>query len=87
MKNVFVPDRNRLEKSIDFVTSTNKILMHSRIMVAWGSCGGAAGAYEACLKYCTKRVQFGKPISKFQLIQEKLSRMCGLVEMMLTLTA
>lgn len=68
MKNVFVPDHNKLEKSIDFGTSTNQILMHSRLLVSWGCCGGAAGAYEACLKYTMKRVQFGKPIAKYQLI-------------------
>lgn len=68
MKNVFVPDRNRLEKSKDFGTSTNKILMHSRLLVAWGSAGGAAGAYEACLRYVAQRIQFGKPIAKYQII-------------------
>jgi alkylation response protein AidB-like acyl-CoA dehydrogenase len=50
-------------------------------MVAWLVVGCAAGAYESALKYCLNRKQFGKPLAKFQLIQEKLSRMLSLVEM------
>ena len=44
--------------------------------------GLAAGAYEAALKYCLNRKQFGKPIAKFQLIQERLSRMLAICESM-----
>ena len=46
--------------------------------------GVAAGAYEAALKYCLTRKQFGRPLAKFQLIQEKLSRMLSLCEMMIS---
>lgn len=56
MKNVFVPDRNRLAKSTDFATSTNQVLMHSRLLVGFMAAGCAAGAYEAALKYTLKRV-------------------------------
>ena len=59
--------------------------MASRLSTGWGSCGIAAGAYEAALKYCLERKQFGKPIAKFQLVQEKLSRMLTMIEMMLSL--
>ena len=34
-----------------------------------------AGAYEAALAYTTGRVQFGRPVAGFQLVQEKLARM------------
>ena len=44
--------------------------------------GVSAGAYEAALKYCLQRVQFGRPIAKFQLIQERLSRMLANCEFM-----
>ena len=33
------------------------------------------GAYEASIKYTTTRQQFGRSISAFQLIQEKLVKM------------
>ena len=75
LKDCFVPDRNKLTHSKDFATGTNKILESSRLMVAWMAAGVAAGAYEAAIKYTTQRIQFGKPIAGFQLIQERLSRM------------
>ena len=75
LNNCFVPDRNKLTHSKDFATGTNRILEESRLMVAWQAAGVAAGAYEAAIKYCLERIQFGRPIAKFQLIQERLSRM------------
>jgi len=33
------------------------------------------GAYEAALKYSQERLQFGRPIGSFQLIQDLLARM------------
>src|SRR4029078_13559739 len=35
------------------------------------------GAYETALKYAQERLQFGKPIGSFQLIQELLAKMLG----------
>lgn len=84
MKDVFVPDHNKLTHSKDFATGTNTILEASRLSVAWIATGIAAGAYEAALQYCLQRKQFGKEIAKFQLIQEKLSRMLSLCEMMIS---
>ena len=84
MKDVFVPDDMRLEKATDFQKGTNKILESSRLAVSWGAAGTACGAYEAALKYCLERKQFGRPIAKFQLIQEKLSRMLAMCELMLS---
>jgi len=49
-------------------------------MVAWCAAGCMAGVYEAAIKYTTQREQFGRPIAKFQLIQERLSRMMCNVE-------
>ena len=43
--------------------------------VAWIATGVQAGAYEAAVRYTTERIQFGRPIGSFQLIQEKLARM------------
>ena len=68
LKDVFVPTKNKLTKSKDFLTGTNVILEASRLTVAWMIVGVAAGAYEAALKYTLKRKQFGKPIASFQLI-------------------
>tara|TARA_B110000285_G_C15048379_1_gene575625 strand:+ start:508 stop:1215 length:708 start_codon:yes stop_codon:yes gene_type:complete len=84
MKNVFVPDNNKLTKATNFATGTNVILESSRLGVAWMVAGCGCGAYEAALKYCLEREQFGRPIAKFQLIQEKLSRMLASMEMILS---
>ena len=65
MKDVFVPDKNKLTKATDFRTGTNVILESSRLGVAWVAAGVGCGAYEAALKYCLNRKQFGKPIAKF----------------------
>lgn len=81
LKNVFVPDNNRLTHGKDFATGTAAMLESSRLIVGWMIAGVAAGAYETALQYCLKRRQFGQPIAKFQLIQEKLSRMLALCEM------
>ena len=44
------------------------------------SIGIAQAAFEASVKYAKERVQFGKPIGKFQLIQEMLYNMSVLIE-------
>jgi alkylation response protein AidB-like acyl-CoA dehydrogenase len=44
------------------------------------SIGIAQAAFEASVKYAKERVQFGKPIGKFQLIQEMLYHMNVLIE-------
>jgi len=80
MTDVFVPDKNKLEFATDFATGTNKILESSRLVVAWMAVGCCVGAYEAALKYALDRKQFGRPIAKFQLVQERLSRMLAICE-------
>ena len=55
MKDVFVPDKNRLEYATDFFTGTVAVLKTSRLVVAWMSMANAVGAYEECLRYCMKR--------------------------------
>ena len=55
MKDVFVPDHNKLTHAKDFATGTNAVLEASRLSVAWLAAGIAAGAYEAALKYCLTR--------------------------------
>ena len=52
-------------------------LATARAGVSWEACGMAMGLYEKTLDYCTRRVQFGKPIAGYQLVQEGLVRMLG----------
>lgn len=62
-----MPDRNKLTLAKDFGVGTKVILESSRLMVAWLAAGVGVGAYEAALAYSLKRIQFKKPIAKFQL--------------------
>jgi glutaryl-CoA dehydrogenase len=69
-----VPEANRLANANSF-RDTAAVLRMSRAAVAWESVGCATGAYEHALRYAQKRVQFGRPIASFQLVQDLLFRM------------
>jgi glutaryl-CoA dehydrogenase len=61
--------------SINSFRDVAELLRRMRSDVAWIACGVQAGAYEAALRYTGRRVQFGRPVAGFQLVQEKLARM------------
>ena len=50
-------------------------LTEARFGIAWGTVGAARACYEAALNHAKTRVQFGKPIGAFQLVQRKLVEM------------
>jgi len=54
---------------------TNRVLAKSRQTVAWEALGHAIAAYEAAVTYSLRRQQFGRPLARFQLVQDKLSHM------------
>jgi glutaryl-CoA dehydrogenase len=74
LKDVRVPEGNRLQGGNSF-RDTARVLKMTRYLVAWMATGCAMGAYEAALKYSQERLQFGKPIGSFQLVQDLLARM------------
>jgi glutaryl-CoA dehydrogenase len=47
----------------------------ARFGIAWGAIGAAMDCYDSAKRYSIERIQFGKPIGSFQLIQKKLSEM------------
>ena len=65
---------NRLQRGDSF-RDTAKVLKMTRYAVAWMATGCAMGAYEAALKYAQERMQFGRPIGSFQLVQDLLAKM------------
>lgn len=71
-----VPEGDRLQGANSF-RDTSKVLRMTRAGVAWQAVGCARGAYEAALKYTNERVQFGRPIASFQLVQDLLVTMLG----------
>jgi glutaryl-CoA dehydrogenase len=74
MDNCRVPEENRLQGDTSF-RDTARVLRMTRFLVAWEATGCAMGAYENALKYCQERLQFGRPIASFQLVQDLLAKM------------
>ena len=74
MTNCRVPEANRLQQDTSF-RDTARVLKLTRFMVGWEATGCAMGAYENALKYTQQRLQFGKPIASFQMVQDLLARM------------
>ncbi len=71
-----VPETSRLQNANSF-RDTAAVLRMTRAGVAWEAVGCARGAYELALKYAQERQQFGRPIGRFQLVQDLLVRMLG----------
>jgi len=76
LDNCRVPEVNRLQNANSF-RDTAAVLCMTRAGVAWQAVGCARGAYELALKYAQEREQFGRPIGRFQLVQDLLVRMLG----------
>src|SRR6266704_4563368 len=81
LKDVHVSAENRLALSRSF-KDTARVLTATRSGVAWEAIGHAAAAYEIALSYAKERVQFGKPLTSFQIIQSKLAAMLANVTSM-----
>ena len=76
LSDVRVPEADRLQNANSF-KDTAKILRQTRSGVAWQAVGVMLAAYEIALAYAKEREQFGRPIGKFQLVQDLLVRMVG----------
>jgi glutaryl-CoA dehydrogenase len=50
-------------------------LNEARYGIVWGAVGAARACFEAALDYARERIVFGKPISAYQLTQQKLAEM------------
>ena len=81
LTNVRVPTASRLANSHSF-SDTASVLTATRSGVAWEAIGHAVAAYEIALSYANQRVQFGKTLSNFQIIQSKLASMLANVTAM-----
>jgi glutaryl-CoA dehydrogenase len=71
-----VPEADRLQEAHTF-RDVAAVLRMTRAGVAWEAVGCTLGAYELALKYAQEREQFGRPIGRFQLVQDLLVRMLG----------
>ncbi|MCE5739078.1 acyl-CoA dehydrogenase family protein [Staphylococcus pseudintermedius] len=73
---VKVKEADRLQNITSF-KDIAKILYSTRAGVAYMATGALAGTLRATLSYVKERQQFGKSISQYQLIQEKLAMIQG----------
>ncbi len=78
--NCRLPENKLLGKEGDGFIDSLKILDGGRISISALSIGMAQGAFDAALKYAKIRKQFGRPISEFQAIQNKLVDMATAID-------
>jgi glutaryl-CoA dehydrogenase len=74
LNNCRIPEANRLQQDSSF-RDTARVLRMTRFLVAWEATGCQMGAYEHAVKYAQERMQFGRPIASFQLVQDLIARM------------
>ncbi|MCW2535331.1 MAG: acyl-CoA dehydrogenase [Modestobacter sp.] len=71
---VRVPEAGRLPGARTF-KDAGRVLAGTRNAVAWAALGHATAAYEIAAAYASERFQFGRPLTSFQIVQERLVRM------------
>jgi alkylation response protein AidB-like acyl-CoA dehydrogenase len=75
-----LPPTQLLGKEGEGFVDSLRVLDGGRISIAALAVGIAQGAFDAALKYSKQRKQFGRFISEFQAIQDKLSNMATSIE-------
>ena len=81
LTDVRIPAESHLPGTNSF-KDTAAVLKATRAACAWMALGHAVAGYDAALSYAAQRTQFGKPLARFQIVQEKLVRMLAEVTAM-----
>lgn len=79
-KDCKVPVQNRLGEEGQGLKIALSGLNSGRVSVTFGVVGAAQAALDASISYCKNRVQFGKPIGGFQLVQDIIVGMAQKVD-------
>jgi alkylation response protein AidB-like acyl-CoA dehydrogenase len=74
LSDVRVPEENVLP-GVEGMKGPLSCLTQARYGIAWGVVGAARDCFEAARSYALDRDQFGGPIARFQLQQQKLAEM------------
>jgi glutaryl-CoA dehydrogenase len=74
LEGVRVPAENRLPGANSFRDAAC-VLTPTRSTCAWTALGHAVAAYETALSYASRRRQFGRSLSTFQIVQDRLVKM------------
>jgi glutaryl-CoA dehydrogenase len=72
LNDVYVPEENVLP-GVSGMKGPLSCLTQARYGIAWGVVGAARDAFEEARQYAKDRDQFGGPIARFQLQQEKMA--------------
>jgi glutaryl-CoA dehydrogenase (non-decarboxylating) len=75
-----VPKENILGAAGEGTRIVFESLNQTRLSAAAGAVGVAQACYEAALKYCSQRKQYGKPIGEFQMNQDMIAQMATDIE-------
>ncbi|WP_285248150.1 acyl-CoA dehydrogenase family protein [Pseudarthrobacter sp. efr-133-R2A-89] len=76
LENVAVPADFKLANANSF-RDVNKVLKVTRLAVAWQAVGLQLAAFDVARSYAVERLQFGRPLASFQLVQDQLVRILG----------
>jgi len=76
LSNVWVPEENVLP-GVEGMKGPLSCLTQARYGIAWGAVGAARDCFETARQYATDREQFGGPIARFQMQQDKLAEMAS----------
>ena len=74
LQNARIPEENVLP-GVEGMKGPLSCLTQARYGIAWGAIGAARDCFETAREYATDREQFGGPIARFQLQQDKLAEM------------
>jgi len=74
LNDVWIPEENILT-GVSGMKGPLSCLTQARYGIAWGAVGAARDCFETALDYQHERDQFGGPIARFQLQQEKFAEM------------
>ncbi len=74
LQNVTVPE-DAVLPGVEGMKGPLSCLTQARYGIAWGAIGAARDCFETARQYATDREQFGGPIARFQLQQQKLAEM------------
>ncbi len=74
LQDVRVPDENVFPE-VRTLRGPLTCLDEARYGIVWGAVGAGRACFEAALDYAKERIVFGKPISGYQLTQQKLAEM------------
>jgi glutaryl-CoA dehydrogenase len=67
--------KDRLLGGVRGIKGPLSCLTNARYGIAWGAVGAAMSCFHSAREYALTRIQFGRPIASFQLVQNKLAYM------------